>query len=88
MPKEKNLCGKTRKLDNPYEVWKGNNPMFGEIEYRVLKKYQSPGNETTNPYARWFVAAKSAATFGSWDMGDTYIKDITLYCIKQKGVGV
>ena len=80
MPREKNPCGKTRKIDKPYEIWKGTNPMFGNIEYRVLKKYQSPSNENTNPYARWFVAAKSEATHGGWDYGDTYIKDITLYC--------
>ena len=25
---------------------------------------------------RWFVAAKSPFTYGSWEYGDTYIKDI------------
>ena len=76
----KNECGKTRKLDNPYEVWKCK-VNFGfedilDIEYRVLKKYQSPKNEAENPYARWFTAARSEATFGSWEYGDTYVRDI------------
>ena len=71
----KNKCGKTRKLENPYEVWKCMTG-FGEIEYRVLKKYQSPENEAKNPNARWFVAAKSEATFGSWEYGDNYVRDI------------
>ena len=78
---DKNLCGKTRDLDNPYEVWKGSSFM-GDIEYRVLKKYQKPSLEKANPYARWFVAAKSEATFGTWEYGDNYIKDITSFCTK------
>ena len=32
----KNECGKTRKTDDPYEVWTGANG----FEWRVLKKYQ------------------------------------------------
>ena len=76
----KNKCGKTRELDNPYEVWKCKLDMSGDIiniEYRVLKKYQAPENEANNPNARWFVAAKSEATFGSWEYGDNYVRDIT-----------
>lgn len=67
----KNLCGKARKLDNPYEIWR-----VGDWEWRVLKKYQTPENEAKNPYARWFCAVKSPMTFGGWDMGDTYVVDI------------
>ena len=78
---DKNLCGKTRDLDKPYEVWVGSSFM-GDIEYRVLKKYQKPSLEKSNPYARWFVAAKSEATFGTWEYGDNYIKDITSFCTK------
>ena len=77
--KEKNLCNKTRDIENPYEVWKGSSFM-GDIEYRVLRKYQKPSLEKVNEYARWFVAAKSDATFGSWEYGDNYIKDITSFC--------
>ena len=65
-----------RDIDNPYEVWNGTHPLMGSIEYRVLKKYQKPSLEAKNPYARWFVAGQSAGTFGGWDYGDTYIKDI------------
>ena len=76
----KNECGKTRKLDNPYEVWECRMDMgFGDvinIEYRILKKYQTPIKESENPFARWFTAAKSEATFGSWEYGDTYVRDI------------
>lgn len=80
----KNECSKTRKVNEPYEVWKcrmnfgveGGFDDILEIEYRVLKKYQSPKGEAENPYARWFTAAKSEATYGQWEYGDTYIRDI------------
>tara|TARA_Y100001968_G_C19300946_1_gene689013 strand:+ start:672 stop:920 length:249 start_codon:yes stop_codon:yes gene_type:complete len=70
-----NPCSKTRELENPYEVWECSTP-FGVIEYRVLKKYQSPKKEAENSFARWFTAAKSEATFGRWEYGDTYVRDI------------
>lgn len=47
----KNLCAKTRKLDQPYEIWVGVGKFEG-WEWRVLKKYQSPECEANNPYAR------------------------------------
>ena len=72
----KNQCGKTRKVDNPYEIWKSAD---GSWEWRVLKKYQSPENEAKNPYARWFCAVKSPMTYGSWEYGDTYVREVTSY---------
>ena len=39
---EKNLCGKTRPIDNPYEIWKS---VDGTWEWKVLKKYQKPSKE-------------------------------------------
>ena len=69
----KNECGKTRKVDNPYEVWEDG---MGWV-WHVLKKYQRPEKELTNPNARWFVAAKSPYTYGSWEYGDTYVREIT-----------
>lgn len=68
----KNECGKTRKIEEPYEIWK-----MGDWEWRVLKKYQSPENEKTNQYARWFCGVKSPFTYGSFELGDCYVKDIT-----------
>lgn len=71
----KNLCGKMRKIENPYEIWQGFDSLEG-WEWLVLKKYQSPENETKNPYARWFCAVKSPFTYDRYEFGDTYIKDI------------
>ena len=69
----KNECLKTRPVDNPYEIWKNST---GSWEWRILKKYQTPEKEAENPYAKWFCAVKSPATFGSWEYGDTYVSDI------------
>jgi len=70
----KNVCGKTRNKQNPYEIWQSAD---GSWEWRVLKKYQKPALEKKNPYARWFCAVKSPYTFGTYDLGDVYISEIT-----------
>ena len=68
----RNPCGKTRPVENPYEVWKRE-----EWTWKVLKKYQTPKREAENPHARWFCAVSSPSTYGTYDMGDVYVKDIT-----------
>jgi|TARA_R110000737_G_scaffold218569_1_gene234825 hypothetical protein len=70
----KNECGKTRKTDNPYEVYQGMNG----FEWRVLKKYQNTENEAKNPYARWFCAVKSNYTYGEFELGDVYVSEIKM----------
>lgn len=75
----KNLCNKTRSQDNPYEVWKSPD---GSWTWKVLKKYQNPENEAKNQYARWFCAVQSPFTYGSWELGDVYVRDVTSNAIK------
>jgi len=70
----KNPCRKTRKVDQPYEIYHSNR--LPGWEWRVLKKYQAEEAETKNPYARWYCAVKSPMTYGSWEYGDSYVKDI------------
>jgi len=70
----KNLFGKSASKDAPYAIYRGYGP-FGNTEVRVLKTYQSVDKERSNPYARWMVAVKSDFTYGSYDMGDSYIKE-------------
>ena len=72
----KNLLGKSRTKDKPYAIWQGFGA-FGDTEVRLLKTYQKPSNESKNPYARWFVAVRSDHTYGSFDMGDSYISEVT-----------
>lgn len=75
--KEINPCSKSRKQEKPYEIWAGNG-----FVYLVLKKYQAPSKEASNPYARWFVAGKSAMTYGRFEMGDMYATEIKKLCSK------
>jgi len=79
----KNLCGKTRDVEDPYEVWRLLN---GSWEWRVLKKYQNPENEAKNQYARWFCAVFSPVTreqmSSGYELGDVYVKDVTEYAFK------
>jgi hypothetical protein len=75
----KNACGKTRKVNEPYEVWRNDSGW----EWRVLKKWQAPDKEPTGrlaspkvAYARWFCAVKSPMTNGSYDLGDVYVLEV------------
>ena len=67
--------GKTRPVDNPYEIWEAE-LADGIWTWRVLKKWQKLSKEIQNPYARWFCAVKSPSTYGSWEYGDTYVRDV------------
>jgi hypothetical protein len=66
----KNECGKMRPKDNPYEVWSN-----GDWTWKVLKKYQTPEKEASNPYARWFCFVTSPFCEHG-EMGDVYLNDI------------
>lgn len=67
-----NPYGKSRKKEDPYATYKS-----GEWEYRILKLNQAPKGAKLNPYATAFCAVKSPMTFGSYDLGDTYLNDIS-----------
>ena len=67
-----NPFAKTRKTDAPYAIYQS--PMGWE--WRILKTYKRPENEAKDQYARWFVAAKSPHTFGEFELGDTYARDV------------
>ena len=82
----KNECGKTRDVDNPYEIWENEGAGW---TWHILKKYQRPDKEADNPHARWFVAARSTpcsccSTVGSWEYGDTYVSEIQTYGVRTK----
>lgn len=78
---DKNLCGKTRGVNDPYEIWVSYD---GTWEWRVLKKYQKPSLEAKNQYARWFCAVRTPMTYGDYDMGDVYMREIIRYANKQE----
>ena len=69
-----NPFGKSRKIDNPYAIY-----VVADFEFRVLKTYKLPKSEAKDRLARWFVAAKSDNTFGSFEGGDTYRSEVERY---------
>jgi len=71
-----NPLAKTRKTDAPYAVFKAPG---GSFVWHVLKTYKMPKSEAKDAYARWFVAAKSDATYGSFELGDTYAREVKAY---------
>jgi hypothetical protein len=78
---EKNLCGKTRPVEEPYEVWRmGKENDASHWEWRILKKYQKPTREAENEYARWFCAVSSPITreqmSSGYELGDVYVSEI------------
>ena len=72
---EKNTMAKTRKVNDPYEIW-----IAPGWEWRVLKKWQADDHK---PYARWFCAVVVPGTFGSYDMGDCYAAKIMQHATKS-----
>lgn len=70
----KNVCGKTVKIENAYEIWKSKDG----FTWYVLKKYQADDNRE---FARWFCFVTSPfAPEGEY--GDTYVSDIKSYATK------
>lgn len=68
----KNLCAKTRKVNEPYEVWQS---FDGQWTWAVLKKYQNPEQEAKNEFSRWFCFVKSPFC-PQGELGDVYIREI------------
>lgn len=66
----KNVAGKGRKLGNPYAQW--TDPVTG-WEYQLLKSYQA--DNSRDNYTRWFMGVKSPATYGTFELGDGYVRE-------------
>lgn len=74
---------KSRDLDTPYAVLTGQ--MFGgEAIFKILKKNTK---NLQDEYASVLVAASSPATFGGYDMGDTYIADLVNFNLAEVNGG-
>ena len=69
-----NPCEKKVPPETAYEVWQSYD---GTWTYFVLKKYQSPEKEATNPYARWLVLVKSPYTSERGETSDAYVQSVT-----------
>jgi hypothetical protein len=66
-----NPFAKTRPANSPYAIYRA-----GDYTMHVCKTYKQPSSEVKDPYARWFVWAKSPATCGSFEGGDTYRREV------------
>ena len=64
----KNLCAKTVKPEDAYEVWQA-----GTWVWYVLKKWQADDDK---PYARWFCLVVTPITGPRGEMGDVYVEEI------------
>jgi len=67
LPKQKNLCAKTRPENNAYEVWQTPD---GSWTWYVLKKWQA---DDSQPYARFFCRVITPIV-PEGELGDVYEK--------------
>jgi len=67
--------GKTRSVDDPWLTITN-----GDWVYKVLQAHVS---DPDKPYASWFCAVSSPYTFGGYDMGDTYVRDVAGYITQR-----
>src|SRR5947209_290846 len=67
-----NPCSKRVKPEEAYEIWQSYD---GSWTYFVLKKYQSPEKEATNPFARWYCMVKSPVV-PNGEYGDAYVETV------------
>ena len=66
-----NPYGKSVTKESPYATY-----VDGDWEYRILKLNQAPENAAKNPFASAFCAVKSPMTYGTFNIGNTYLNDI------------
>lgn len=75
MTTKKNTRAKTRGKDNPYEVYFSADGWI----WRVVKHYQRADKERENRYARVMAWVASPYTYGDYEVGDVYCRDIPGY---------
>jgi hypothetical protein len=66
--KMKNLMNKTRTADNPYATFQK-----GDFISHVIRAYSTKQEE----FSRWYTVAKSDMSYGTYEYGDVYIKELT-----------
>lgn len=76
----KNLCAKTVKPENAYEIWSTGPVEDGGWTWYVLKKWQGDDDK---PYARWFCLVKTPY-MPDGEMGDVYVSEIKRHARRIK----
>ena len=64
---------KNATLEEPHATFKNER---AEWEWRVIKVHRTAKPKKSDEFATWHVAAKSPNTFGMWEYGDTYIREV------------
>jgi len=67
----KNLFNKSRPASEPYAIYAA-----GDWIWHICKTYKAPESEAKDQYARWFAWVKSPLTYGQFEGGDTYRKEV------------
>jgi len=73
MARKTNPFGRTVQQEDAYATYVGSGATEGWTWY-VVKTYQHPDNE--DGMSRWFCYVSSPHTFGGFDLGDVYRKDV------------
>ena len=68
----KNPFDKSRPQATPYAIYASDRGWT----WHICKTYKTPENEAKDAYARWFVWASSPYTYGDFEGGDTYRRDV------------
>jgi hypothetical protein len=71
----KNLCAKTMKREQAYEVWQA-----GDWTWYVLKKWQA---DDRKPFARWFCLVVTPIV-PEGEMGDVYVSEVKGHAVRIK----
>jgi hypothetical protein len=67
---------KTAELETPHATFVNER---ADWIWKVLKVNRTAKPKKADEFASWFIAAKSPNTFGSWEYGDSYIRDVAGY---------
>jgi hypothetical protein len=73
----KNLCVRTVKKEQAYEVWQS---FDGSWKWHCLKKWQA---DDEKPYARWFCLVESPFV-PHGEMGDVYVAEIKRNAVRVR----
>lgn len=78
IPAKKNLCARTVKREQAYEVWQSRD---GSWTWYCLKKYAADDDK---PYARWFCLVTSPIVGERGELGDTYVSEIKRNAVRVR----
>lgn len=64
---------KSRDVEQPWATFVHDR---ADWEWRILKAYSLGKGSAKNEYSRFYCAVMSPHTFGSWEYGDVYVREV------------